>query len=398
MKTGTGPERAGSLVIELAARTAIIDGARIELPPTEFDLLAAFASRPGEVVTHKELAALAFGEGASVAPHELHWRIWKVRDVIGDGERRHKLIENRRGVGYVLDLPPSAVQVIEGVAPGPREELVIHLEPEVSEVADSSQDDELAPLLVEPQVETVAGRRPKRLRIQVVLAAAAITVAALGGSWVAGYTLSQMREAESDPGASIPERDGVGEDAGNDQPRKDRRQRRTSRDGTRQRRSAGATGVVSGPVGSSGAVGDSPQDSTNPGSDSSRSNGDGKDEPAPPPPQPNAQLYHLFNSETGDHIMTTSSSVANQKQAEGYSSSNEGGVFTSSEKGTTAISLDSGTAYVYESSGSAPQGVSVAPLYRLSGEDDFFYTSSSSTANQAEAQGWSRTTVGYVAT
>ena len=57
MKAGTEPERAGSLVVELGARTAIIDGRRIELPPTEFALLAVLAARPGEVVSHKELAA-----------------------------------------------------------------------------------------------------------------------------------------------------------------------------------------------------------------------------------------------------------------------------------------------------------------------------------------------------
>ena len=42
--------------------------------------------------------------------------------------------------------------------------------------------------------------------------------------------------------------------------------------------------------------------------------------------------------------------------------------------------------------------MSVAPLFRLQKDGDFFYTTSSSKANQAEAQGWARTNAGYVAT
>jgi hypothetical protein len=95
--------------------------------------------------------------------------------------------------------------------------------------------------------------------------------------------------------------------------------------------------------------------------------------------------------------MTTSSSVANQKQAAGYESSLEGGVFTAQEKGTVAIALDSGAAYVYRDPTSAPDAVTVTALYKLSSGDDFFYTTSASAANQAQAQGWSRSTAGYVA-
>lgn len=396
MKVGTGSERAESLVIELASRTAIIDGARIELPPTEFDLLAAFAARPGQVVTHKEIAALAFGEGASVAPHELHWRIWKVRDVIGDSQREHKLIENRRGVGYVLDLPASAVEVVDVSIPTAGKETVIRLEP--TEFDDPSETVE-APIPLTETNETRTPERPRRRPSgRVILTAAAISVIALGGSWVAGYKLSQGRDTVPEPRVAQPEQDDSQREEPDRQARRDRD--RDGRKGKKTRRDrSNDSAFASGPVtGSGGVVADAPGDTTT--SDSSRSDGGTKkdDPPAPPPPQPDAQLYHLFNSENGDHIVTTSSTVANQKQAAGYSASVEGAVFTSSEKNTTAISLDSGTAYVYKVASSAPSGVSVTALYRLSNEGDFFYTSSSAAANEAQAQGWSRSTVGYVVT
>ena len=205
MKVGTGSERAESLVIELASRTAIIDGARIELPPTEFDLLAAFAARPGQVVTHKEIAALAFGDGASVAPRELHWRIRKVRDVIGDSQREHKLIENRRGVGYVLDLPASAVEVVDVSIPTAGKETVIRLEP--TEFDDPSETVE-APIPLTETNETRTPERPRRRPSgRVILTAAAIDELTLVGL-LAAYAdvrgLMTMPPAADDPEASRP--------------------------------------------------------------------------------------------------------------------------------------------------------------------------------------------------
>lgn len=390
MKTGTGPERAGSLVVELAARTAIIDGVRIELPPTEFALLAVLSARPGQIVSHKELAAEAFGEGVSIAPHELHWRIWKLRDRVGDGAREHKMIENRRGQGYVLDMPMSAVEVVDGVAALPNTQEVIHLD-------EPSQPTEDQPPPADDEVRAPTDRPRRKVRITAVLAGTAIAVAALGTSWAAGYLLSRSRgdDVVTTEGAPPKPADETTEKT-TQEPREKQRNRQPDRRNTRKDSNAGGTVVASGPSNSypSGAK----QDARTVAKQDSGTGGGGQKQEAPatPPPQPDAQLYHLFNPESGDHFVTTSSSVANQKQAAGYTATVEGGVFSTQEKGTAAISLDSGTAYVYREPGSAPKGVSVATLYKLSLDGDFFYTSSSSAANQAQAEGWTRATVGYV--
>jgi DNA-binding winged helix-turn-helix (wHTH) protein len=395
MKTGTDPERAGSLVIELAARTAIVDGVRIELPPTEFALLAVLAARPGEIVSHKELAAAAFGEAAPVmAPHELHNRIYRVRKLLDDVEREHKMIENRRGQGYVLDMPPTAVEILEGVSPTAGRDYVVKLEP----LGDEPETPQVA-----PSIDVPTGR--PRLRLGVVGLASLVAVAALGGSWAAGYAISRSRD-EVPPSAAIPQPDPQADDETVGQrrpkPRRDSKKdaRRTSRKG-KARRTQGSGGLIVAQGGStsypatSSDTPDSPTAEAPPDSKTETK----KDQPAPPPPpQPNAQLYHLHNPDSGDHIMTTSSSVANQKQAAGYASTPAGGVFTSQEKGTVAIALDSGTAYVYASPSTAPDEVRVTTLYRLTSGDDFFYTTSSSVANQAQAQGWARSTAGYVTT
>jgi hypothetical protein len=94
--------------------------------------------------------------------------------------------------------------------------------------------------------------------------------------------------------------------------------------------------------------------------------------------------------------VTTNSASANQKQAAGYSAVSAERVFSYQVSGTSAISLDSGQGFIYQTASAAGEGVNVKTLYRLDKDGDFFYTSSSSAANQAQAGGWSRSTAGYV--
>jgi hypothetical protein len=374
----------------------IVDGKRVELPPTEFSLLAVLAARPGEVVTHRELLQEAFGDSAYMDIPDLHWRIWNIRRLIGDTERT--IIRNRRGVGSVLEA--QRVEVLEGVAAVPVEAppLVVRLEGEEPESQEAVPDDALEEKASEPQ------RAPRFVLNPVALVVLGLIAAlVLGGSWLAGYTLSQRTEApttaDAPPLSSQPEPDNQRPEG---QEKKDNRKRPET-----QKKAPGRSGNGSSfAVGPSESVvtgdttsGDQPsapsRDSRNP---EPKSDGPTNEQPPPPPPpQPNAQLYHLYNADSGDHIMTTSSSVANQKQAAGYESDLEGGVFTAQEKGTVAIALDSGAAYVYRDPTSAPDAVTVTALYKLSSGDDFFYTTSASAANQAQAQGWSRSTAGYVA-
>lgn len=398
MKTGTSTERTGSLVIELAARTAIIDGRRLVLPPMEFSLLAALAARPGEVVELKELMTVAFGESAAMTTEDLHTRIWRLRRLVGDKDRQHKLVANRRGVGYLVDLPPAAVQVIEGVAEtAAAESAVIHLD-EPAHVEQTNPPPDAPAVEGDAAVPPPRERVRPRSRIKSALAVALTAAIALAGSWIAGYTLSQrgVEVAAEKPPAdqiTVPE-DQRGSDPDGRQKDKEARNKKERKDaGTTD--SADATNPA-GSTGSSGAAAPVDAPATDSDQDPKGGSGGGKDKRPPPPPQPDLTLYHLHDPDTGDHFVTTSSSVANQKQAQGYTSTVEGKVFSSQQKGTAAIALDAGTAYVYKSRTSVPEGVSVTELYRLTKDGDLFYTTSSSVANQAEAQGWSRSIAGYV--
>jgi DNA-binding response OmpR family regulator len=49
--------RAQSLIVELARRSVVIDGRRVELAFTEFELLHALAQRPGEPIAAQTRAS-----------------------------------------------------------------------------------------------------------------------------------------------------------------------------------------------------------------------------------------------------------------------------------------------------------------------------------------------------
>lgn len=405
MKSRRGPGRAGSLVLELAARTVFVDGQRVELPPTEFSLLAVLAARPGEVVPHKELLREAFGDSACMDAQDLHWRIWNIRKLIGDTDKT--IIRNRRGVGFLLE--QGSVQVIEGVGEAPAEPAAY-----VIRLNEEPQVDPQTPDAGAGAVADEPARRRFVLRPLTLLALGLVAGLALGASWLAGYTLSQRGEPRV---ATVPPT-AVREEPRDEQKetpsrtiRKERtRNQRNDGRKTQPREQGGSPNFAIGPSGTNEVTPNNRTSAPAPASPGIRQQPAPRPKvdsdpqprqpapPPPPPPQPNAQLYHLHHPDTGDHIMTTSSSVANQKQAAGYASTPAGGVFTSQEKGTAAIALDGGTAYVYASPSSAPEEVTVTALYRLSSGDDFFYTTSSSAANQAQAQGWARSTGGYVAT
>lgn len=409
MKPRIGPERVGSLVIELAARTAKIDGTRVELPPTEFALLAVLAARPGEVVSHKILAAEAFGEGAPMAPHDLHWRIWKLRDLIGDGAREHKLVENRRGQGYVLDLPPNAVQVVEGVAPetAPATDVIQLDEQPVAAVAGSATiTDEPAPdLTVRPSATTpgdtpTVGSRRVRLRPVAVLVGVALTLGALAGSWSAGYLISTRLDSH-EQAAVPPPTDATSSVADPDPQPRERRHKRnkpkgqhaTPKKARKARSQDEPTAIAAAPApaalppaaSQSGSGGEAP-DTQAP---------KGAKPPAPLPAPPTRFLYHLFNSSTGDHFVTTDGNVASQYHARGYEGGAVGRIYTSGVDGTRAISTNQGTAYIFVDGApkTEPSTRAVALWYSTNNAGDFFYSVSEAEAKQ---EGWSARVVGYV--
>ena len=99
---GSVPEQVGGIELDRAARRVRQAGEVVHLTPTEFDLLACLAARPGTVLTRPQLLSEVWGyrDGSGIRTVDSHVR--SLRRKLGDG-----LVRTVHGVGYSLepDLP-----------------------------------------------------------------------------------------------------------------------------------------------------------------------------------------------------------------------------------------------------------------------------------------------------
>jgi two-component system, OmpR family, response regulator len=99
--TGAAAPSGEDLRLDPAAH-ALRNGERItRLTPTEFRILAALTSRPGEVVRRRELTAAAWPDGAIVHANTLDTYMRRLRRKLQAVESEQR-IETARGVGYAL--------------------------------------------------------------------------------------------------------------------------------------------------------------------------------------------------------------------------------------------------------------------------------------------------------
>jgi DNA-binding response OmpR family regulator len=92
----------GALVIDEASRSATLDGAPLDLAPTEVKVLAMLAVEPGKVVSRAELIATCWGEGVHVSDNALESVMKRLRKKLGrEGER----LQSVRLRGYVFSEP-----------------------------------------------------------------------------------------------------------------------------------------------------------------------------------------------------------------------------------------------------------------------------------------------------
>lgn len=96
--SGAEPEQVGEVELDRAARRVRREGVEVHLTPTEFDLLACLAGRPGTVLTRAHLLAEVWGyrDGSGVRTVDSHVRA--LRRKLGDG-----LVRTVHGVGYSID-------------------------------------------------------------------------------------------------------------------------------------------------------------------------------------------------------------------------------------------------------------------------------------------------------
>ena len=90
----------GSLSIDVTGREVRRDGELVELTRTEFDILAALASRPRMVFTRVKLIEAVWGADWIADEHLVDVHIGHVRRKIGDDPLAPVFIRTVRGVGY----------------------------------------------------------------------------------------------------------------------------------------------------------------------------------------------------------------------------------------------------------------------------------------------------------
>jgi two-component system phosphate regulon response regulator PhoB len=83
--------------IDRVRHQASVDGAPLDLTPTEFRLLEALLRQPGRAFTRSQLMDCAIGEGAIVLERTIDVHIKSLRRKLGTA---FDLIETVRGVGY----------------------------------------------------------------------------------------------------------------------------------------------------------------------------------------------------------------------------------------------------------------------------------------------------------
>lgn len=93
------------LVIDPVARVATLDGRELELNRKEFDLLLALASRPGEVLSKRQLLAevwqMPWGGSDRTVDVHLSW----LRRKLGETAAEPRYLHSLRGVGIKLVAP-----------------------------------------------------------------------------------------------------------------------------------------------------------------------------------------------------------------------------------------------------------------------------------------------------
>jgi DNA-binding response OmpR family regulator len=95
----------GGLVMEPAARTAVLDGVALQLSPREFDVLCYLAERAGEVVSKRELLIevwrLPYSQTDKTVDVHLSW----LRRKLGESAAAPRYLHTVRGVGLRLNEP-----------------------------------------------------------------------------------------------------------------------------------------------------------------------------------------------------------------------------------------------------------------------------------------------------
>lgn len=93
----------GPLRIDFLARAVEVDGARIDMPRKEFDLLAKLATVPGQLCSREELLAGVFGYVDTTNGNTLDVHVHRLRSRIEKDPAHPSRIVTVRGLGFLLN-------------------------------------------------------------------------------------------------------------------------------------------------------------------------------------------------------------------------------------------------------------------------------------------------------
>ncbi len=94
-----GRGETGGLILDPVAHAARTEHGQVSLTPTEYRMLAAITSRPGEVVRRRGVVAAAWPDGSVVSENTVDSFVRRLRAKL-DEIRSPTVIETVRGVGY----------------------------------------------------------------------------------------------------------------------------------------------------------------------------------------------------------------------------------------------------------------------------------------------------------
>ena len=92
--------RFGGLEVDVARRLVTLDDEPLRLTPTEYQLLEAFVTNPGKLLTHQWLLRRVWGQGYGTETTYLRTYVRALRKKLGDDAQAPELIVTEPGVGY----------------------------------------------------------------------------------------------------------------------------------------------------------------------------------------------------------------------------------------------------------------------------------------------------------
>nr|WP_202388430.1 response regulator transcription factor [Nocardioides flavescens] len=95
----------GGLSVDAVSRTATVDGVELDLNRKEFDLLLALASRPGQVVSKRQLLAEVWQQPWGGADRTVDVHLSWLRRKLGETAAAPRYLHSVRGVGVKLVAP-----------------------------------------------------------------------------------------------------------------------------------------------------------------------------------------------------------------------------------------------------------------------------------------------------